>query len=193
MLKLTREQLLPLERYAEERAAIKAQIMQHKLPRRVALGPHATLLFEDGQTIKFQVQEMLRVERIFDSKGIQEELDAYNPLIPDGDNWKATLLLEYPDPEQRQQALAKLVGIENRIYVQAPSLQRVYALADEDMERTLPDKTSSVHFLRFQFSQKDVECLKSALVIKLGVDHKLYQYEIELAKDTVASLLKDFD
>ena len=149
---LTADQLLSLEAYSKARKTIKAEIIPHRRLRSVHLGEHINLQFEDEQTIRYQVQEMLRIEKIFEEDGIQGELDAYNPLIPDGHNWKATMLIEYPEVEERRRELARLIGIEDRVYVAVEGQPRVYAIADEDLDRETADKTSSVHFLRFEFS-----------------------------------------
>lgn len=170
MEKLTRQDLLPLEQYAERRDAMRRDAIAHKKNRRILVGEHIRLLFEDRVTIQYQVQEMLRVERIFEAKGIQDELDAYNPLIPDGDNWKATMLIEYEDVTERQRELALLKGVEDRVYVEVGG-RRVYAIADEDLERENAEKTSSVHFLRFQFDADALDALRTADAVKIGVDH----------------------
>src|ERR671927_1992658 len=157
---IKRESLLSLEAYARERNAFRARVMEHKKRRTVHLGGHVTLQFEDELTIRYQVQEMLRIERIFEEEGIQGELDAYNPLVPDGTNWKATMLIEYPDPEERKRMLARLKGIERKVWVQVEGCERVYAIADEDLERETEEKTSSVHFVRFELSAAMREALR---------------------------------
>src|SRR5213082_1232163 len=156
---IKRESLLSLEAYARERNAFRARVIEHKKHRTVPLGEHLTLQFEDELTIRYQVQEMLRIERIFEDEGIQHELDSYNPLVPDGSNWKATMLIEYPDAEERKRRLAELKGIERRGWVQIPGGERVYAIADEDLERENEEKTSSVHFLRFELGAPMREAL----------------------------------
>lgn len=191
MKKLTRQDLYSLEQYAERRADIRKEVMAHKQNRRIALGDHVRLLFEDRITIHYQVQEMLRAERIFEAAGIQEELDAYNPLIPDGDNLKATLLIEYEDVAERQAALATLKGIENRVWVQIGN-QKAFAIADEDLARENAEKTSSVHFLRFQFDRKTGERIRGGADVRFGVDHPRYQAITEATAAQKHSLAQDF-
>lgn len=178
MPKLTPQDLLPLEKYAKARAEIRSQVLAHKKPRTIALGEHVTLIFEDSLTISYQVQEMLRVERIFEEEGIQEELNAYNPLIPDGTNWKATMLIEYTDVAERQIMLARLNGIEHQVWVQAAGQPKVYAIADEDMERANEEKTSAVHFMRFELDPATVAAVKADAAIGIGIDHAQYQAQI---------------
>src|SRR5688572_14186233 len=170
---------MSLETYARERARFRAQVMEHKKNRTVHLGEHLTLQFEDELTIRYQVQEMLRIERIFEDEGIQGELDAYNPLVPDGSNWKATMLIEYPDVEERRRMLARLKGIERRAWVQVEGCERVYAIADEDLERETEEKTSSVHFLRFELSAAMRERLRQGAKVTVGVDHPQYRASAE--------------
>ena len=179
MSKLRREDLYSLEKYAQVRAEFRAGVMAHKKERRLPIGPHATLYFEDSLTIQYQVQEMLRIERIFEPEGIQEELDAYNPLIPDGSNWKATFMMEYPDEQERRRALAGLVGIEDKVWVQVVGFDRVYAVADEDLERANEDKTSSVHFLRFELTPEMVGGVKGGAPVSAGIDHPRYGFAAE--------------
>ena len=174
MPNITRDSLLTLEAYARTRADFRAKVLEHKKPRTVHLGDHITLLFEDELTIRYQIQEMLRVEKTFEEAGIQDELDAYNPLIPDGTNWKATLLIEYEDVAERRAALGALKGIEDRIWVQAEGNPRVYAIADEDLERENDVKTSSVHFVRFELTREMVAALKSGAALAIGADHPAY-------------------
>ena len=176
MKKLTRGDLLSLEQYAAERARLRSEVIAHKQLRNVQVGPNMTWCFEDYTTIRYQVLEMLRAERIFESEGIQGEIDAYNPLIPDGSNWKVTLLLEFPDPEVRRVALEKLIGVEDRCWIRVSEMERVFAIADEDMERENADKTSAVHFLRFELSPSMVEAMKSGASLSLGVDHEQYRH-----------------
>ena len=176
MKKLTRGDLLSLEQYAAERVRLRSEVIAHKQLRNVQVGPNMTWCFEDYTTIRYQVLEMLRAERIFESEGIQGEIDAYNPLIPDGSNWKVTLLLEYPDPNERRVALEKLIGVENRCWIRVSEMERVFAIADEDMERENADKTSAVHFLRFELSPSMVEAMKSGASLSLGVDHEQYRH-----------------
>jgi hypothetical protein len=174
--KLARGDLLSLEQYATDRARLRSEVIAHKQLRNVQVGPNMTWCFEDYTTIRYQVLEMLRAERIFESDGIQGEIDAYNPLIPDGSNWKVTLLLEFPDPEVRRAALEKLIGVEDRCWIRVSEMERVFAIADEDMERENADKTSAVHFLRFELSPSMVEAMKSGASLSLGVDHEQYRH-----------------
>ena len=176
--KLRPADLLGLERYARERAELRARVIAHKKRRTVPCGPNVTFCFEDRVTVQYQVQEMLRIERIFEAHGIAEELEAYNPLIPDGSNWKATLLVEFPDPEERRAALAELKGIEDRCWVEVEGHARVYAIADEDLERENEEKTSSVHFLRFEFETPMTSDVKRGAAISLGVDHERYSHAV---------------
>jgi hypothetical protein len=178
MQKLSRQDLMTLEQYALERPRLRAEIIAHKQLRTVHVGPNMTWLFEDRATLRYQVLEMLRVERIFEAAGIQDELDAYNPLIPSGTNWKATLLLEFPDPEARQVALSKLIGVEDRCWVRVSEMERVFAIADEDLERENAEKTSAVHFLRFELSPSMIEASKSGASLSVGVDHENYRHSV---------------
>jgi hypothetical protein len=192
MDKLAVEDLMSLERYARERPAFRARVLEHKRDRKLAVGPNVTWSFEDRLTMQYQVQEMLRAERIFEPEGIREELDAYNPLIPDGSNWKATLLIEFPDVDERQRQLAKLIGLEDRCWVQVRGHDRVYAIADEDLERENAEKTSSVHFLRFELSAAMVAALTSGAALGAGVDHDHYRHSIDPVPEPVrAALLHD--
>ena len=191
MPRITRDSLMTLEAYAKVRPEFRANVMAHKKNRRVNLGEHIALMFEDEMTMRYQVQEMLRAERIFEEQGIQDELDAYNPLIPDGSNWKATMLIQYPVVEERQRALAELIGAEDRVWVQVEGCPRVYAIADEDLERENDDKTSSVHFLRFELDAAMKQALKSGAVIRMGIDHPRYQATVELPEPVRESLLRD--
>jgi hypothetical protein len=194
MHKLTRADLYSLEQYAEQRSAFRDKVMAHKKNRRVALGPHAALYFEDRLTIQYQVQEMLRAERIFESAGIDEELGAYNPLIPDGRNWKATFMLEYDDVNERRSALEKLIGIEDRVWVKIAGLDRVFAIADEDLERDTEEKTSAVHFLRFELSPLMVAAAKEGAAIGMGIDLPAYKNALDpLPENVRAALVQDFD
>lgn len=194
MHKLTRADLLSLEQYAERRPEFRREVMAHKKNRMLALGDHATLYFEDRLTIQYQVQEMLRAERIFEAAGIEEELEAYNPLIPDGTNWKATLMLEYEDPQVRQRELARLIGIEDKVWVQVGDGERVWAIADEDLERETPDKTSSVHFLRFELGPERVAALRAGAALAVGVAHPNYTAVVSPVPDNVReALLADLD
>ncbi len=190
-MRLTRQDLLSLEEYDRQRESIKTRLGAHKKTRTVHLGEHMTLLFEDRLTVSYQIQEMLRIEKTFSAAGIQDELDAYNPLIPDGDNFKATMLLEYSSAE-RSRALARLVDVEHRVFMEAEGLSRIYAIADEDLGRSTPEKTSAVHFLRFQVSPAMKTALAAGAQLKLGCDHSEYPQHIEALPDAVlASLLKD--
>ena len=192
MPKIARESLMTLEAYARERNAFRARVMSHKKDRTLHLGEHVTLIFEDELTMRYQIQEMLRVERIFEQAGIQDELDVYNPLIPDGRNFKATLMIEYPDVEERRERLAVLKGIEDRIWVQAEGCKRVYAIADEDLERETEEKTSSVHFLRFELSEEMASALKYGVGLAIGVDHPQYTATLDPMPDNVRkSLVND--
>jgi len=174
--KLVRRDLLSLEQYAQNRVRLRNEVIAHKQLRNVQVGPNMTWCFEDHTTIRYQILEMLRAERIFESDGIQAELDAYNPLIPDGSNWKVTLLLEFPDPDERRVALEKLIGVEDRCWVRVSEMERVFALADEDMERENENKTSAVHFLRFELTPSMVEAMKSGASLSIGVDHDNYRH-----------------
>jgi hypothetical protein len=170
-MKITRDSLLTLEAYARERSAFRTRVLEHKKPRTVHIGDHVTLLFEDELTVRYQVQEMLRIEKTFEEAGIQDELDVYNPLIPDGSNWKATMLLEYEDVEERKRALTRLQGIEEKVWIRVEGAEPVYAIADEDLERANTEKTASVHFLRFELTQAMVSALKNGAALSIGVDH----------------------
>jgi hypothetical protein len=192
MPRITRDSLMSLEAYARERPQYRAKVIAHKKDRTLHLGEHVTLLFEDELTIRYQVQEMLRAERIFEEAGIQDELDAYNPLVPDGANWKATMLIEYPDVDERQRMLARLIGIEDRVWVQVEGHARVYAIADEDLERENADKTSAVHFLRFDFDRAMAAAAKRGARLAAGVDHPQYRVAIDDLPSAVrASLAAD--
>ena len=193
MQKLTREDLFTLEKYAEVRGEFRERVLRHKKDRRIALGTNAALYFEDRLTMQYHVQEMLRIERIFEAEGINEELEAYNPLIPDGSNWKATFMVEFPEVEERRAMLKKLRGIEDRVYIQVADFDRVYAIADEDLERSDDEKTSAVHFLRFEFPAEQVSALKSGANFAAGIDHENYTVEIvPVAAATRDSLAADF-
>ncbi len=191
MDKLTHGDLQSLEEYARVRPEFRSKVIAHKLPRRVSLGPNAALYFEDALTIKYQVQEMLRVERIFEPELIQEELDAYNPLIPDGSNWKATFMVEFADAEERRSALERMVGIEKRVWVRVSGFDRVWAVADEDLDRDDGSKTSSVHFLRFELTSGMAEAARRGADISAGVAHDAYTYAVEgmpgVTRDSLAA------
>jgi hypothetical protein len=193
MNKLEHTDLMTLEQYARERPTFRTRVIAHKKTRKVPVGPNTTWLFEDRLTIQYQVQEILRTERIFEPEGIADELEAYNPLIPDGRNWKVTLLVEFADPITRPGHLAKLKGIEDRCYVQVADFARVYAIADEDLERENETKTSSVHFLRFELSDAMVAALRSGAKLSVGIDHANYAHANDALPDaTRAALLADF-
>jgi hypothetical protein len=188
---IKRENLLPLETYARERNAFRARVLEHKKKRTVHLGGHVTLQFEDELTIRYQVQEMLRIERIFEEEGIRGELEAYNPLVPDGSNWKATMLIEYPDADERRRMLAKLKGIERGTWVQVEGCERVPAIADEDLERENEEKTSSVHFLRFELDAPMRERLHGGAALTMGIDHPQYRASLKVPEDVRAALMAD--
>jgi hypothetical protein len=189
MPKIGRDSLLSLEAYAKQRPSFRARVIAHKKDRKVALGEHLTLEFEDELTIRYQIQEMLRVERIFEEGGIEGELDAYNPLVPDGRNLKATMMLEYPDPAERKRALARLKGIESRVWIRVAGGARVFAAADEDLERENEEKTSSVHFLRFELADAMAKRLKSGGDLAVGVDHPEYRAEVAAVPASVRDSL----
>lgn len=192
MNKLTRNDLYSLEKYAEVRAEFRAEVIEHKLDRRLALGTNATLYFEDRMTMLYQVQEMLRIERIFEADGINEELDAYNPLIPDGRNWKATFMIEFPDLDERRQMLTRLIGIEDKVWLQVGEGDLVRPVADEDLERSDDDKTSAVHFLRFELTDEQVAQLRSGATLAAGIDHENYTVDVRPVDDAIrGSLLND--
>ncbi len=179
MKKLTRDDLYSLEKYAEVRPGFRAQVMVHKQNRQVSIGPNATLYFEDRLTMQYQVQEMLRIERIFEAGGINEELEAYNPLIPDGHNWKATFMVEFPDVEERRVALKRLKGVEDRVWARVAGFDPVRPIADEDLEREDLEKTSSVHFLRFELTPDMVRAVKQGAAISMGIDHPAYTHQVD--------------
>ena len=192
MPKISRESLQTLESYAKSRKEFRAKVIAHKKHRTVHLGEHVTLVFEDELTIRYQIQEMLRVEKIFEEEGIQDELDAYNPLVPDGRNFKATMLIEYEDVEERKVALAKLKGIEDRTWVRVEGCKAVYAIADEDLERENEQKTSSVHFLRFELTEEMAAALKYGVSLAIGVDHPHYDAKLDpVSPEVRAALAKD--
>ena len=194
MQKLSREDLYSLEQYAEIRNEFRHKVLTHKKHRRIALGTNAALYFEDRLTMQYQVQEMLRIEKIFEADGIREELEAYNPLIPDGTNWKATFMVEFPDIEERRQMLGRLVGIEDKVYVQVDGFDRLFAIADEDLERSDETKTSAVHFMRFELPASQIDALKGGASLAAGIDHENYLVEINPVDDSVReSLLGDLN
>ncbi|MEQ8800652.1 DUF3501 family protein [Haliea sp.] len=187
MTQLSRADLWSLEEYAEQRPDFRARVMEHKKTRQLALGEHARLYFEDALTIKYQIQEMLRIEKVFEAAGIAEELDAYNPLIPDGHNWKATFMIEYGDPEERARQLAKMIGIEDKVWLQVGNCEKVYPIADEDLERSNATKTSSVHFMRFELTPDMITAAKNGEPIHAGIDHPAYPVE----KFAIDSVIRD--
>ena len=194
MQKLTRDSLMTLEAYAKARKDFRAKVLAHKKNRTVHLGEHLTLIFEDALTVQYQVQEMLRIEKIFEEQGIQDEIDAYNPLIPDGRNLKATMMVEYEDVNERRSALALLKGIEDRTFVRVEGCAPVYAIADEDLDRETEEKTSSVHFLRFELTKEMVDALKYGVALAMGVDHPHYKATLDPVPAPIrAALLQDLD
>ncbi len=191
-MSITPESLLTLEAYARQRKAYKAQIIAHRKLRSVALGEHMTLQFEDEQTVRYQIQEMLRIEKIFEEDGIRAEVDVYAPLVPDGSNWKATVLIEYPDPHERKRELARLIGVEDRLFVEVEGGHAwVYAIADEDLERENAEKTSAVHFVRFEFTPAARDAVRAGAAVRLGCDHRNYPTHVSIAAETLASLAGD--
>ena len=192
--RLSTADLMSLEQYARERPTFRARVLAHKRDRQLAVGPHCTWCFEDRLTIQYQVQEMLRAERIFEADGIAQELDAYNPLVPDGTNWKVTLLIEYPDPAERRAALERLKGIEDRCWIQVAGHARVFAIADEDLERENEEKTSAVHFLRFELDARMRAALRAGAVLSVGIDHDQHRHSVERVPDAIrASLIGDLE
>ncbi len=191
MPRVERDSLMSLEAYARERHAFRARVIEHKKQRSVHLGAHVTLVFEDELTIRYQIQEMLRIERIFEEAGIRGELDVYNPLVPEGSNLKATMMIEYPDAAERQRELARLKGVEDRVWVQAAGCARVHAIADEDLERENDEKTSAVHFLCFELDAQMRKVLRDGVGLTMGVDHPQYQASVEVAAEIRAALVAD--
>ena len=191
MTTLTRNDLLTLEAYAKIRQSSKPAAIAHRRLRSVALGDHINLQFEDRQTIQRQVQEMLHIEKIFDEDGIQSEIDAYAALVPDGGNWKATMMIEYPDAHERKRELARLIGVEDRMFVEVEGHARVYAIADEDLDRENDEKTSAVHFVRFEFTKAAREAVRAGAAVKIGCDHTNYPAHMAIAPETLASLAGD--
>ena len=192
MTKLKREDLMSLEEYSEKRADFRNKVLEHKKTRNVALGEHATLYFEDEQTIQYQIQEMLRIEKIFEAGAINEELEAYNPLIPDGSNWKATFMIEYGDAEERAKVLATLGGVEGKVWVQVDGFDKVFAIADEDMDRNRDEKTSAVHFMRFELSTDMSNAVKENKDISMGIDYEGFEQLVSpIAESSRASLMHD--
>ena len=194
MRKLTRQDLFSLEKYADIRDDFRIDVMAHKKNRRLPIGPNAALYFEDRKIMQYQIQEMLRTEKIFEAKGIEAELAAYNPLIPDGSNWKATFMIEYTDASERKQALARMLGIESKVWLKVDGFNKVLPVADEDIERQTEEKTSSVHFLRFELSLEMIESLKLGNQLSAGINHAVYEYTVDPVPLNIrASLMKDLD
>ena len=193
MEKLTHESLFSLEQYARARPEFRAKIIAHKKNRRVALGDHAALYFEDALTMQYQVQEMLRLERMFEPELIQEELDVYNPLIPDGGNWKATFMVEYPDESERRAALARLIGIEDTVWVRVNGFDKVHPISNEDLDRSAPDKTASIHFMRFELTPEMRAAVKAGAGISAGIDHASYTVSVQVPAAVRDSLAADLD
>jgi len=188
---ITPDNLMGLEAYSKFRKAHKAEVIAHRKLRSVALGEHITLQFESETTIRYQIQEMLRIEKIFEEEGILQEIDAYAPLMPDGSNWKATMLIEYPDVNERKRELARLIGVEDRMFVEVEGQPRVYAIADEDLDRENDEKTSAVHFVRFELTPVMCAAVKAGAGVKLGCDHTHYPAHVAIAPETLASLASD--
>ena len=188
---ITADSLMTLEAYSKARKDIKAQIIAHRRLRSVALGEHITVQFEDEKTIRYQIQEMLRIEKIFEADGIAHEIEAYAPLVPNGTNWKATMLIEYPDPHERKRELARLIGVEDRLFVEVEGHARVYAIADEDLERENDEKTSSVHFVRFELPAAARAAVRAGAAVRLGCDHPNYPAHVSISPETLASLAGD--
>ena len=188
---ITPDSLMTLEAYAKHRKAHKLQIIAHRRLRSVRLGEHMNLQFEDEQTVRYQIQEMLRIEKIFEEEGIRGEIDAYAPLVPDGSNWKATVLIEFPDPNERKRELARLIGVEDRLFVEVEGHPRVYAIADEDLDRENDEKTSAVHFARFEFTPAMRQAVRAGAAVRLGCDHRHYPAHVAIPAETLASLAGD--
>jgi uncharacterized protein DUF3501 len=188
---ITADSLMTLEAYSKARNEIKAQVIPHRRLRSVALGEHVNVQFEDEKTIRYQIQEMLRIEKIFEPDGIAQEIEAYAPLVPDGTNWKATMLIEYPDAHERKRELARLIGVEDRLFIEVEGHDRVYAIADEDLDRENDEKTSSVHFVRFELPPATRAALRAGAGVRLGCDHPNYPAHVSIAPETLASLAGD--
>jgi hypothetical protein len=188
---ITADSLMSLEAYSKARKDIKAQVIPHRRLRSVALGEHITVQFEDEKTIRYQIQEMLRIEKIFEADGIAQEIEAYAPLVPDGTNWKATMLIEYPDPHERKRELARLIGVEDRLFIEVEGHARIYAIADEDLERENDEKTSSVHFVRFELPAAARAAVRAGAGVRLGCDHPNYPAHVSISPETLASLAGD--
>ena len=194
MIKLKREDLWSLEEYADKRADFKKQVLAIKKNRKVALGENATLYFENEQTIRYQIQEMLRIEKVFEADGINDELGAYNPLIPDGSNWKATFMIEYGDPEERAKVLATLGGVEDKVWVRVEGFDKSFAIANEDMERSTDEKTSAVHFMRFELTADMTQAVKDNKSISMGIDYDGFDQLIDpISEESRVSLLQDLE
>jgi len=189
--KITLDSLMTLEAYSKYRKQHKIEIITHRKLRSVRLGEHITLQFESEKTIRYQIQEMLRIEKIFDEEGIDQEIEVYAPLVPDGNNWKATMMIEYPDENERRRELARLIGVEDRMFVEVEGHERVYAIADEDLDRENDEKTSAVHFVRFELTPPMVAAVKAGASVKLGCDHRNYPAHVTIAPETLASLTGD--
>lgn len=190
---ITHEDLMSLEKYAEKRPEFRRQVLDHKKYRQIALGPNTTLYFEDRLTLLYQIQEMLRIEKVFEADGINDELEAYNPLVPSGRNFKATFMVEYPDPAVRARQLEKMVGIEDLLWMQVDGFDKVWAIADEDLERSTDSKTSAVHFVRFEINDSMADALKSGSEWQIGVQHAVYSYEVNIEGKVRANLINDLD
>jgi len=188
---ITRDSLMTLEAYSRFRKERKAEVIAHRKLRSVALGDHVTLQFESELTVRYQIQEMLRIEKIFEDEGIEQEIEAYAPLMPDGSNWKATMMIEYPDVNERKRELARLIGVEDRMFVEVEGHARVYAIADEDLDRENDEKTSAVHFVRFEFSDAQREAIRAGAAVKLGCDHRNYPAHVAIDAEALASLAGD--
>jgi hypothetical protein len=189
--KITRDSLMTLEAYSKYRKQHKAEVIAHRKLRSVRLGEHITLQFESEMTIRYQIQEMLRIEKIFEEEGIDQEIEVYAPLMPDGNNWKATMMIEYPDENERKRELARLIGVEDHMFVEVEGHQRVYAIADEDLDRENDDKTSAVHFVRFELTPPMIAAVKAGAGVKLGCDHRNYPAHVTIAPEPLASLAGD--
>jgi hypothetical protein len=188
---ITRDSLMTLEAYSKYRKQHKADVIAHRKLRSVPLGEHITLQFESEMTLRYQIQEMLRIEKLFEDEEIQQEIDVYAPLLPDGGNWKATMMIEYPDVNERKRELARLIGVEDQLFVEVEGHQRVYAIADEDLDRENDDKTSAVHFVRFELTPPMIAAVKAGASVKLGCDHRNYPAHVTIAPETLASLAGD--
>jgi hypothetical protein len=189
--KITRDSLMTLEAYSRYRKERKSEVIAHRKLRSVPLGDHINLQFESELTIRYQIQEMLRIEKIFEEEGIEQEIEAYAPLVPDGSNWKATMLIEYPDVNERKRELARLIGVEDRMFVEVEGHERIYAIADEDLDRENDEKTSAVHFVRFEFTPGMAAAIKAGASVKIGCDHRNYPAHMTIAAETLASLAGD--